>query len=329
MIPNYSKLIFNHKINLSLLLLAIVFLCFLHKIYLEKNDILLSDPTVLEEKGRYYLYGTRSGGSDKTNDGFLVYESTDLQHWKSKGYALKKGDAFGNKGFWSPQVFKKEESYVMVYAANEKIAFAFSKSPLGPFKNSSKTHYPSEFKEIDPFIFFDNGKFFLYRVRRVDKGNQIYVSELNENLSINKNNSPSRCLIKDQSWEDSDDIELGGNQGPSVFKIGGAYYMLYSANNFRSPKYAVGYARSLTPLGPWIKSENNPIIDFSKINQNGPGHGDIFYDRHEKCYKYVLHTHFSKNRLRPRKTGILSLDHFGKSKEIAIRPKTFRFLKSK
>ena len=41
----------------------------------------------------------------------------------------------------------------MVYAANEKIAFAFSKSPLGLFKNSSKTHYQSDFKEIDPFIF--------------------------------------------------------------------------------------------------------------------------------------------------------------------------------
>ena len=74
----------------------------------------------------------------------------------------------------------------MVYTANEKIAIAFSESPLGPFKNSIKTHYLSDFKEIDPFIFFDNGKFYLYRVRRVDKGNQIYVSELNENHSNNK-----------------------------------------------------------------------------------------------------------------------------------------------
>ena len=328
MINNLVKVISALKINLTLILLATGFLYSFNKISSEKNDILLSDPTILEEKGRYYLYGTRSGGFNKTNDGFLVYESTNLKHWTEKGYALKKGDAYGNKGFWSPQVFKKEELFVMVYTANEKIAIAFSKSPLGPFKNSTKTHYLSDFKEIDPFIFFDNGKFYLYRVRRVEKGNQIYVSELNANLSIDKKSSPIRCLIKEQSWEDSDNIGLSGNQGPSVIKIGEEYFMFYSANNFRSRKYAVGYARGPTPIGPWVKSKNNPIIDFSTINQNGPGHGDIFYDHKEKCYKYVLHTHFSKNRLRPRKTGILSLVHLVKSNEITIRPETFKFLKS-
>ena len=104
--------------------------------------------------------------------------------------------------------------------------------------------------------------------------------------------------------------------------------MFYSANSFRSTRYGVGYAKSPTPIGPWVKSKNNPIIDFSKINQNGHGHGNIFYDHQEKSYKYVLHTHFSKNRLRPRKTGILNLVNLIKSNEIAIRPKTFKFLKS-
>ena len=320
---------FGFRAMKKLLLILMIFpIVSFNKISLNNNIILLSDPTVLEDKGKYYLYGTRSGGSDKTNDGFLVYESTNLIDWEAKGYALKKGDAYGNKGFWSPQVFKNGEFYVMAYTANEKIAIASSKSPLGPFKNSSKTYFKSDFKEIDPYIFFDNGKIYLYRVRRIDKTNQIYVSELNKNLSIKKNNSPSKCFIKYQSWEDPGNIGIVSNQGPSVTKIGGVYYMFYSANSFRSIRYAVGYAKSPTPIGPWVKSKNNPIIDFSKINQNGPGHGDIFYDHQEKSYKYVLHTHFSKSRLRPRKTGILNLVHLIKSNEIAIRPETFKFLKS-
>ena len=45
--------------------------------------------------------------------------------------------------------------------------------------------------------------------------------------------------------------------GPSVFKIDSTYYMLYSANNFKSSNYAVGYATSSSPLGPWNKSKKS------------------------------------------------------------------------
>ena len=92
-------------------------------------DILLADPTVLHDNENYYLYGTISGGAGKTNDGFLVYKSDDLNNWKPKGFALKKGDAFGEKGFWAPHVLKNNDTYVMVYSADENIAIAFSKSP--------------------------------------------------------------------------------------------------------------------------------------------------------------------------------------------------------
>ena len=51
-------------------------------------DILLADPTILNDNANYYLYGTTSGGAGETNDGFLVYESDDLYNWKPKGFAL-------------------------------------------------------------------------------------------------------------------------------------------------------------------------------------------------------------------------------------------------
>ena len=118
------------------------------------QDILLADPTILHENGKYYLYGSTSGGLERTNNGFLVYESNNLYNWRSRGYALSKGDAYGDKGFWAPQVFKNGGKYGMVYTANENIAIAFSDNPLGPFRNEFKSHYKSKIKQLDPFVFF-------------------------------------------------------------------------------------------------------------------------------------------------------------------------------
>jgi xylan 1,4-beta-xylosidase len=123
----------------------------------------LADPTIFQYQGTYYLYGT---SSDK---GFLVYQSKDLKTWtgpagKSNGFALAKGDAFGDKGFWAPQVFRYKAKFYMAYTANEQIAIAESDSPLGPFTQDSPKAITATGKQIDPFVFFDtNGKPYIYQ----------------------------------------------------------------------------------------------------------------------------------------------------------------------
>ncbi|MEK9603534.1 MAG: glycoside hydrolase family 43 protein [Flavobacteriaceae bacterium] len=291
------------------------------------KDILLSDPTIFFEKGKYYLYGTSSGGAKKTNDGFFVYESDNLYDWKPRGFALRKGDAYGAKGFWAPHVFKNGKKYCMVYTANEKIAIAFSDSPLGPFVNEFKNHYETNIRQLDPFVFFDKGKYYLFHTRRAQEGNVIFVGELSDDLKTLKHETVKKCISTDQIWEDNDGLEPRSNQGPSVIKINELYYMFYSANNFKSPKYAVGYATSSSPEGPWIKSDHNPLIHSKIIDQNGPGHGDVFFD--DKKINYVFHTHFSKEKIRPRKIGIVSLTSDKKTNRVIYKPRTFRFLKCK
>ena len=55
---------FGFRAMKKLLLILMIFpIVSFNKISLNNNIILLSDPTVLEDKGKYYLYGTRSGGS--------------------------------------------------------------------------------------------------------------------------------------------------------------------------------------------------------------------------------------------------------------------------
>lgn len=292
-----------------------------------KQNIYLADPTIFKDDCIYYLYGTTAGGVDSTNNGIKVYLSNDLVKWEYKGYALKKGNAFGDKGFWAPQIFKRDNLYYMFYTANEKIGIAFSGSPLGPFKEKNRNYFKAKHRQIDPFVFFDNNKFYLYHVKKVINDNEIFVAELKKGLREINEETLTKCLSSECPWENEDNIDFKNVQGPSVFKIDSTYYMLYSANNFKSSNYAVGYATSSSPLGPWNKSKKNPLISFSNINQSGPGHGDVFFNETKNYIKYVLHTHNSIDKLRPRKTGILDLIIDNESKTISLKNESFKFFK--
>ena len=54
-------------------------------------------------------------------------------------------------------------------------------------------------------------------------------------------------------------------EGPSVLKKEGIYYLIYSANHFESKNYGVGYATSDSPMGPWKKYEENPILQRATV----------------------------------------------------------------
>jgi len=105
------------------------------------------------------------------------------------------------------------------------------------------------------------------------------------------------------------------------------YYLFYSANDFRNVDYAVGYATSNHPLGPWIKHPGNPILNKSSIGYNGPGHGDLLIDR--RNLYYVFHTHSSDLSVAPRKTALVRAG-FDNNKSgadsLRIDPASFYFL---
>ena len=292
---------------------------------LDKDQIYLADPTIFEENGTYYLYGTK-GDPRIEGEGFLVYASSDLRNWEGpvgvqKGYALKKGDAFGTKGFWAPQVFKHNSKYYMAYTANENIAIATSDSPLGPFVNDKKA-LEAPVRQIDPFIFFDNGKPYLYHVRLQD-GNRIFVAQLTEDLEAIKPATLKECINAQKGWEDTQNVEWLVAEGPTVFKKDELYYLLYSANDFRNPDYAVGFATSTSPLGPWKRMNENPIISRKNTGENGSGHGDLFTGKDGDTY-YVFHAHNSNTSVHPRKTALIKLDI--DSSKIHVENESFRWL---
>lgn len=275
---------------------------------LTMDQIYLADPTIFEDQGTYYLYGTK-GDPRIEGEGFLVYRSKDLKNWEGpigtkNGYALKKGDAFGTKGFWAPQVFKYQSKYYMAYTADENIAIATSDNPLGPFINNGNA-LKADVRQIDPYIFFDGDKIYLYHVRLQD-GNRIFVAELSSDLQTIKPETLTECIKAESGWEDTQKVAWPVAEGPTVFKRDEKYFMLYSANDFRNPDYAVGYATSDSPTGPWKKAKDNPFISRALTGENGSGHGDLLYDQSGKAY-YVFHTHISNTKVAPRKTAIISI----------------------
>ena len=293
----------------------------------QSKFILLADPTIFYNMGNYYLYGTTGGDNALSNPGFMVYTSSDLEKWggpagSQNGLALKKGDSFGDKGFWAPQIFKYKNTFYMIYTANENIAIAFSDNPLGPFKNESKKPIFETGNQIDPFIFIDeDGKKYLYHVR-LTNGNRIFVVEINDDFQSIKSETLTECIAGTLPWENRQNVPWTVTEGPTVLKHDRLYYLIYSANDFRSPDYAVGYATSKSPYGPWVKSTDSPIISRKNVKYNGIGHGDVFWDKNNKM-KYVLHTHFNESGVSPRKTGIIDIDFI--DDKIKAYGKTFRF----
>lgn len=293
------------------------------------KNIFVADPTIFYNDGTYYLYGTTTGNI-ANGEGFLVYTSSDLQKWSEpkgaqNGLALKKGDSYGDKGFWAPQILKYNNKFYMMYTANENIAIASSDSPLGPFKNESKKPVFETGNQIDPFIFIDaDGKKYLYFVR-LTNGNRIFVAELNDDLQSIKTETLTECISGTLPWENTENTNWPVTEGPTVLKHNGLYYMIYSANDFRNPDYAVGYATSQSPFGPWEKSIGSPIISKKNTGYNGVGHGDIFWDKANTMH-YVLHTHFNETEVSPRKAAIIDVEFAGK--ELKATSNSFRFLKN-
>jgi Beta-xylosidase len=267
---------------------------------LVKQPVSLADPFVLKHQGIYYLYGT---SGSLTDEGIPVYTSTDGKNWQGplgkagKGLALIKGQVYGNKWFWAPEVFYRNNKFYMFYTAEEHIAVATSDSPLGPFTQTEKKPL-HDVKEIDPHVFVDdNGKSYLYFVRFAN-GNVTYGAELNDDWMSVKENSITPCITQSQEWEVVSGTQWPVTEAPAMLKHKNLYYLFYTANDFRSPAYNVGYATAPSPLGPFTKYEGNPIIRKTGDLQ-GTGHCAFVMVGDSLTMYY--HAHYSPQQVGPRR----------------------------
>lgn len=279
---------------------------------LEGDEVVcLADPALIKHDGVYYVFGTEP----PPQVGFRIYASKELEKWYvpetayESGYVLKTGEqAFGTEGFWAPQILDIQGKVTMLYTANRQIAVAFADHPTGPFVQKKIRPLNDGHQEIDPFLFQDDdGRLYLYHVRK-DNGNHIYVVEMEDDLSGVKEETLKHCIsVENGTWENTPNYSTEEiAEGPTLIKRKGIYYLLYSANHFMSVEYAVGYATSNSPTGPWMRYSANPIIRREFLGINGTGHGDAFIDGDDMYY--VFHTHASDENVRPRHTMLVKME---------------------
>jgi hypothetical protein len=85
---------------------------------------------------------------------------------------------------------------------------------------------------------------------------------------------------KDRRWE----------EGSTTFERNGVYYLTYSANNWETPQYGVGYAVARSPLGPFRKYSGNPILTANAaIGMYSTGHGGLAFSPDGTQAYYVHH----------------------------------------
>ena len=251
----------------------------------------LADPFILFDGDTYYAYGTSNP------DGIDVYTSSDLVNWKRAGVALDKEDSYADRWFWAPEVYKVGDRYIMYYSADEHICAAESSSPIGPFRQKEKVPMLDR-KTIDNTLFVDDhGTPYMYFCI-LDGGNKIYAAQLEPDYITVRPETLTPCIERSQEWETE-----SVNEGATVVKHNGKYYLSYSGNDFRNPAYGVGYATAESPLGPWTKYEANPILSFPETAEygrlEGVGHSAMFRDKDGQL-RLVFHAHNKPGEVQPR-----------------------------
>ncbi len=213
---------------------------------------------------------------------------------------------------------------------NFRIGVAVADKPTGPFKDMyDKPVFDPGYPIIDANVYFDDslGKAYLYYSRCAYKHpveseiaewarNQGFAKEIEESwiygVEIKTDFSdvigepvlllspPKTMDDKQAEWESrsvtSKEVNRRWTEGSFIFKENNLYYMMYSANYFGGQNYAVGYATSDKPLGPFKKADNNPILQKNTEqggDVTGTGHnmalwlsnGDVYTVYHGRTTK--------------------------------------------
>ncbi len=250
------------------------------------------------------LKGFKAYSSNNLNDWKdegIVYQASDDSWAVSDFWAPEVYERNGKYYIWYSANWKhnptdEKETF--------RIGFAVADKPTGPFVETHKEPvFDPGYPIIDANLYFDDeaGKVYLYYSRCCYKNpveseisdwakkkgwfkeieeSWIYGVELKPDFSavigepVLLLRPPLKMDDKQAEWESrsvtSNEVNRRWSEGSYLFKKDSTYYMMYSANYFGGANYAVGYATSVSPLGPFIKAENNPVLE--KNIDNG---GDV------------------------------------------------------
>lgn len=224
-----------------------------------------ADPAVIQFRGEYYMFVTRSFG---------YWHSTDLVNWD-----FIKPQQWFFEGSNAPTAFNYKDS--LVYFAGNPAGYGSILYTDDP-KSGKWTPTPSISNGIQDSELFidDDGKTYLYwgssnvypiRVKMLNKDDRFLETGVKKEL-IN--------LVEEaHGWERFGEnnfhptLKEGYIEGASMTKHNDKYYLQYAAPGTQFNVYADGVYISDTPLGPFTYMKSNPMSFKPGGFINGAGHG--------------------------------------------------------
>lgn len=236
-----------------------------------------ADPFVLDTGEVSYIYATNT-----TDANVPVVRSNNYNEAFYLGDAMPTIPSWTSKAFiWAPAVWARPDgNYVLYYAGLDNasgkmcVSRALGSSPAGPFTDDSSAPFVCPLDQggaIDPSFVDDNGTpYLLYK----NDGNCCGITTTLWSVPLSAdglslNGTPTALLDDDQGWE-------GGNtEAPSMVADGSSYLLFYSANNWATEDYAIGYGVCDSITGPCRKPEGDAWM-VSTPNAKGPGGQEFF-----------------------------------------------------
>ena len=273
----------------------------------------IGDPFIVKEGSAYYCFATKGGA------GFFTWRTHSLADWGSaRRIVAFQGTDWAAANYWAPEVCRYDEHYVLVYSAQRGAAYdlrlgiAVSDHVAGAYTDPLGGPLADQgYGMIDASLFIDDegtsflvssdGTPYLFYVHDnydhlIDGHHvsQIYGVQLSGDL-LSTVGEPVLLATPDVGWEMQSGHTLW-NEGVNVIKHNRKYYMFYSANCTASKDYAVGVAVSDSPLGPYVKQANNPLLQYAldpetgAVIVSGPGHNSFFTVGNELFSAYHINT---------------------------------------
>ena len=276
--------------------------------------------------------GFRAYSSDDLTDWKeegLVYQGGTDQSWNVDCFwAPEVYERDGKYYLWYSANWKQNPTNE---EENFRIGVAVADKPTGPFKdlNDGPVFDPG-YPVIDANLLFDDktGKVYLYysrccykhpveseiaeKAKKEGKFDEIeeswiYGIEVKPDLTevigepVLLLRPPVKLDDTQSEWESrsvtSGEINRRWTEGPYTMKKGDTYYMMYSANYYKGKNYAVGYATAKSPLGPFVKSNDNPVLQ-KNVEQGGivtgTGHNSVTWSKDGKQMYCVYHGYTQK-----------------------------------
>ncbi|MBQ9532306.1 MAG: family 43 glycosylhydrolase [Eubacterium sp.] len=192
------------------------------------DEINIRDPFILNENGKYYLYGTRAAHFGIKTNGFDVYTSNDLIEWSEPHECFNSNEhGLNTEVNWAPEVHKYKGLYYMLatFTKPNNLRGTYilrADNPMGPFvPHSEGAVTPYEWESLDGTLYIEDEKpyiVFCHEHTQIIDGTVCYA-ELSDDLTKRISEPVTLFSGSSPSWADrKPEGEHYTTDGPFMFR---------------------------------------------------------------------------------------------------------------